>query len=190
MIEGQKLTEHPVALRPHPRFRQSAVERILVQGARTPGDSLHIRYVMTGALDRIRIAAPTAPLRQHELWRTTCFEAFMCADYVPGYHEANFSPSGAWNAYHFANYRTNMMPADVGGPPRITTTRDGNSFTMDVLLDPSWVSKVYTLRFGLSAVIEADDGTLSYWALAHPPGNPDFHHRDCFALELAATDPL
>jgi hypothetical protein len=33
-------------------------------------------------------------------------------------------------------------------------------------------------------VIEAADGSLSYWALRHPPGKPDFHHRDAFALEL------
>ena len=35
-------------------------------------------------------------------------------------------------------------------------------------------------------VIEELDGTKSYWALAHPPGKPDFHHPDCFALTLAA----
>jgi len=34
-------------------------------------------------------------------------------------------------------------------------------------------------------VIEEKDGAKSYWALAHPPGAPDFHHRDCFAIELA-----
>ena len=28
---------------------------------------------------------------------------------------------------------------------------------------------------------------MSYWALAHPPGKPDFHHPDCFALELPAA---
>ena len=39
-------------------------------------------------------------------------------------------------------------------------------------------------QVGLSAVIEAKDGSRSYWALAHPPGKPDFHHRDCFALRL------
>jgi hypothetical protein len=39
---------------------------------------------------------------------------------------------------------------------------------------------------GLSAVIEEADGTKSYWALAHPSGEPDFHHPDCFALELPA----
>jgi hypothetical protein len=40
---------------------------------------------------------------------------------------------------------------------------------------------------GLSAVIEEMNGRLSYWALAHPPGKPDFHHADCFALELPAA---
>jgi hypothetical protein len=39
-------------------------------------------------------------------------------------------------------------------------------------------------RLGLSAVIEDTRGSLSYWALAHPPGKPDFHHADGFALEL------
>jgi hypothetical protein len=37
---------------------------------------------------------------------------------------------------------------------------------------------------GLSAVIEDLDGVLSYWALRHPPGKPDFHHPDTFALEI------
>jgi hypothetical protein len=33
-------------------------------------------------------------------------------------------------------------------------------------------------------VIEDADGSLSYWALAHPPGRPDFHHTEAFALDL------
>jgi hypothetical protein len=37
---------------------------------------------------------------------------------------------------------------------------------------------------GLSAVVEATDGSLSYWALAHAPGRPDFHHAHSFGLEL------
>jgi hypothetical protein len=36
-----------------------------------------------------------------------------------------------------------------------------------------------------SAIIEEEDGTKSYWALAHPrEGPPDFHHPSCFVLEL------
>ena len=33
-------------------------------------------------------------------------------------------------------------------------------------------------------VIETVDGERSYWALAHPAGQPDFHHRDSFTLAL------
>ena len=40
-------------------------------------------------------------------------------------------------------------------------------------------------RLGLSAIIEETSGHRSYWALAHPPGKPDFHHHDCFAVEVS-----
>jgi hypothetical protein len=40
------------------------------------------------------------------------------------------------------------------------------------------------LVLGISAVIEELDGGLSYWALRHAPGKPDFHHPQAFALEL------
>ena len=43
------------------------------------------------------------------------------------------------------------------------------------------------LDYPEAAVIEEDGGPLSYWALQHPPGNPDFHHPDGFALELRNT---
>ena len=36
----------------------------------------------------------------------------------------------------------------------------------------------------LTAVIEEEDGTKSYWALAHPDGPPDFHDPSCFLARL------
>jgi hypothetical protein len=42
-------------------------------------------------------------------------------------------------------------------------------------------------RLGLSALIEDTSGCKSYWALAHPPGKPDFHHADCFAYEFSQS---
>ena len=44
-------------------------------------------------------------------------------------------------------------------------------------------------QMGLSAVIEERDGTKSYWALAHAPGPPDFHNRNCWIARLPAPDP-
>jgi hypothetical protein len=43
------------------------------------------------------------------------------------------------------------------------------------------------LALGISAVIEASDGTRSYWALAHPSDKPDFHHPGAFALAIDAV---
>lgn len=40
---------------------------------------------------------------------------------------------------------------------------------------------------GLSAVIEQSDGALSYWALAHPRPQPDFHHRGGWAARLSSA---
>ncbi len=45
------------------------------------------------------------------------------------------------------------------------------------------------LRLGLSAVIEASGGTLSYWALHHPADKPDFHNAKAFALRLELPGP-
>ena len=41
------------------------------------------------------------------------------------------------------------------------------------------------LRIALAAVIEDEHGRLSYWGLRHPPGKPDFHHPNGFALQVA-----
>jgi hypothetical protein len=43
------------------------------------------------------------------------------------------------------------------------------------------------LRVALAAVIEGGNGKLSYWGLRHPPGKPDFHHPNGFALEVACS---
>jgi hypothetical protein len=42
------------------------------------------------------------------------------------------------------------------------------------------------LHLALAAVIEDHRGQLSYWALEHPVGKPDFHHPDGFTIELRA----
>jgi hypothetical protein len=53
--------------------------------------------------------------------------------------------------------------------------------------DDSQIPRSDHQPIALSAVIETRDGAKSYWALAHPPGKPDFHHADCFIGQLAAS---
>lgn len=129
--------------------------------------------------------APQKPYRSEDLWQTTCFELFV-KDAGEKYREFNFSPSSQWAAYTFEGYRAGREPLPLDEPP------DGwfSIETWDGLLLRATVKTALesNTRIGLSAIIEETDGTKSYWALAHPPGDkPDFHDPACFALELPAA---
>lgn len=118
--------------------------------------------------------------RADALWRTTCFEAF--ADLGDGgYAEFNASPSKEWAAYRFDGYREGMHNLD-GSVEVFNVEQDGQSLTISAWLN--WSDWPRVNRVGVSAVIEESDGTISYWALAHPSDKPDFHHPDSFVLEF------
>jgi len=133
--------------------------------------------------DRFVVPLLSEPWRADELWKTTCFEAFLKPVGANSYREWNFAPSGNWAAYDFSGYREDMDRADVGSPPYIRMEDNFTWWTVGATIatdaETAWA-------LGLSAVLEEKDGTKSYWALAHPPADkPDFHHADCFAARLA-----
>ena len=73
-------------------------------------------------------------------------------------------------------------------PPEIRVESTEASLSLDVRLEWPAFADGQVWRLGLAAVIEETDGNRSYWALAHPPGDPDFHHSDCFALALPIAE--
>lgn len=176
-------------LLPHPDF-SCALERIEAEvawGAEDGGTrTLHLRFVAHGA-DELVVPAAEAPSRTDGLWQTTCFELFLRPEQGESYVEFNFSPSGQWAAYGFDGYRAGMRDLEPGGYPRVKAERADGAFALEVELDLAGVSPELH-RMSLSAVIEERDGRKSYWAIAHPPGKPDFHHPDCFARELPAPE--
>jgi hypothetical protein len=127
-------------------------------------------------------------MRSHELWRHTCFEAFVRAPVGSVYYEFNFAPSTQWAAYRFGSYRSGMFVAiDVGVPIiEVQSSPDRCTLQATLALDrlPA-LPRHAGWRLGLSAVVEEAEHHLSYWALMHPPGKPDFHHADCFVHELS-----
>jgi hypothetical protein len=162
----------------HPQSRSPltalAAEALLENGVLT------FRYRAAGAIEGVALPAPAPAGRANALWKHTCFEAFLAAP-SGGYVELNFSPSGQWAAYRFDEYRTGMRDGDIFAPT-IAFRADTETLEMTVTLPaPAFA---YGARLSLAAVIEARDGTLSYWALAHPAEKPDFHRADCFALQL------
>lgn len=177
------------ALKLHPDSLCRAVTHIEVDVAREGAGSLVFQYVVTGQIGDLRLPPVTAPARTDELWWHTCFEAFVRASSGTAYYEFNFAPSTQWAAYRFDDYRTGMRVATEIAAPRIEVQSAPECYTLGATLDLANLPRHTGLRLGLSVVIEESSGRKSYWALAHPPGKPDFHHADCFALELPQAWP-
>jgi hypothetical protein len=145
---------------------------------------------VAGNISDIRVPSPAAASRSDGLWQHTCFEAFIGASPGARYYEFNFSPSTRWAAYTFSGYRSGMGIATGISAPAIDGRASPDSYTLQATLELdglSALSRKSPWRLGLSAVIEDISGGKSYWALAHPPGKPDFHHENCFAYEFAPT---
>lgn len=170
----------------HTDSQPGPVAGIEVEINQPTAGELALRFHLSGDTSRILIpeARPTA--RADDLWRHSCFEVFICSPKTSSYHEFNFSPSGQWQAYVFSNYRIGELLA-LADNPVIECLSAPHDLTLQATLRVADLLEGNRLRLGLSAVIETGDGALSYWALRHPPGKPDFHHPDTFDLELDLT---
>jgi len=167
-------------LSPHPYTHCEAIRHVQVD-AQFKGAELTLCYALQGDIAALALPQPGPPQRADGLWQHTCFEAFLkwrpgAADYL----EFNFAPSGAWAAYRFQAYREGMAPAALAAPSiDLRSGADWLELAVRILFDACPAPDAEP-RLALSAVIEEPAGRLSYWACAHPPGKPDFHHPGNF----------
>jgi hypothetical protein len=179
------------ALTCHPETFSQAVHGIEVRVSWTEGEVLAVTYTVQGDIERLLIPPSRPPRQADYLWRHTCFEAFVAVKGKPEYYEFNFAPSREWAAYSFRRYRDGALLEDGELAPKISARCAGDSFALNAVIRLHRLPMIpqnVRLELGLSAVIEEENGVLSYWALRHPPGKPDFHHRDAFALDIERPD--
>ena len=165
---------------PHPDTRALAVTAIEAQ-CWYADHRWHFRYLVDGAT-RLALASPAELARAADLWRTTCFEAFIGGSGTT-YREYNFAPSGQWAAYAFDG-------------PRQGSRNAGDEVEVWLEGGDDWIAVEAAVTaalapgapLNLTAVIEEEGGHKSYWALAHPDGPPDFHTRDCFIARLPPVE--
>jgi hypothetical protein len=179
-----------LALMRHPDSHSTAETGVEVEIARPSLRRLELRYLVTGDVQALRLPAKVPCARADELWKHTCFEAFVRAGEGSGYCEFNVSPSSEWAAYRFSGYREGMTAIGEIDAPSVESRIGSGLYELKVGLDLSHVSEspAGAWRLGLSAIVEDIHGGKSYWALAHAPGQPDFHNADSFAFELPAAD--
>lgn len=176
----------------HPSTPSHAIDRITVQVRHQPGGMLALEYRVEGRLNGVRWPSPCPPQRVDGLWQHTCFEAFLAEPGPAAYYELNFAPSTQWACYRFTAYRQGQTVVESAGPPAMVFHPGVDRCQLAVSVDlaalaPLWGGR--GLRLAVAAVIETVGGERSYWALRHPPGRPDFHHPDAFALALDLTAP-
>jgi hypothetical protein len=169
----------------HPQSPRSAATQIEVEFARPSAAALELTYTLAGNTNDLLMPALTAAARADELWRHTCFEAFVRAPAAAEYYELNFAPSTQWAAYRYTGDRAGRAAAAIE-PIEIDVQNGNEHYALQASLLLSELAHSAVWRLGLSAVIEDKSGRKSYWALTHPPGPPDFHHADSFALALSS----
>lgn len=158
-----------------------------IEGAvqRTAGGGLALRFVIRADMARIEVPPLRQPQRGDGLWRHTCFECFVRGG-GSAYLEFNFSPSREWAAYAFRDYR-DPAPAPADFDPGVSIAFGSDTLDLQATIPAAALAlddMSVACRAGLAAVVEETSGALSYWALHHAPGRPDFHRADAFVLEL------
>ena len=176
MAVNYSLVAHPA----HPPLAVSSITATLSGD----NDWLTLRWRIEGA-GRLVVPPFAGKGRADGLWKATCFELFVRPGAGTAYCEFNLSPSERWAAYDFSRYREGMAARPMPRDPVCGLRGEGNLRIFDAALPmaglPPW-----HWHCGVSAVIEEEGGVISYWALAHPAGKPDFHDPACFTLPIPA----
>lgn len=174
-------------LQSHPDGVDPCITAIGVSLAQRPDGGLDLSWRLEGNIDGLAVPAVGAALPRERLWAHTCCELFVAAEGGEAYREFNFSPSGQWMAFDFAAYRQRVADPQLSGL-RLCLSREAQALNLAVDL-PAVCLPAGDCRLALTTVVELADGSHRYWALRHPPGRPDFHHRDGFALVLKGPTP-
>jgi hypothetical protein len=135
-------------------------------------------FRLDGRGPAIILPPPATPDRRDNLWQTTCFEIFWQPLGGTYYREFNLSPSGQWAAYDFDSFRDGMRDAPVDAIV-IACSHDENGLVLKASIGAELPAPA---QVALNAIVEHPDGGMQFWALAFPPGRPEFHSEANRAL--------
>ncbi len=179
-----------IPLSPHANTPCVALNAIVADIMREAGE-LMLTFTLTGALTNIKggasLNALTLGQRADNLWLTTCLECFLRPTGQSQYLEINISPdTGDWSTYDFTAYRDGMAPSPATLIDLSAAHSGGRAIVTAKILLPA-TYETAALDCAVTAVIEEASGQKSYWALAHPGEQPDFHDQDAFIHALPAS---
>jgi hypothetical protein len=119
--------------------------------------------------------------RQDFLWEKTCFEIFIGVKGEDFYREINLSPSQAWQAYAFEEYRYPEQMPPVAAEDIDLLQLKRTHYGLNLSLDLGEFMATHELKWadlyiGLSAVFNTSQG-VHYYAMQHSSPQADFHNK-------------
>lgn len=167
-MTGQTPDMHPLML--HVACDLGPIRAVTASVTPTPR-GCEAEFRLDGHIPGIIVPALAVPERTDNLWQTTCFEIFWQPLGGTFYREFNLSPSGRWAAYDFDSFREGMRDAPVDAMA-IACSHDGSALILKASIAADLPAPA---QVALNAVVEHAKGGTQYWALAFPPGKPEFH---------------
>lgn len=146
--------------------------------------TLDLMFTLEGPLEKLEIPAELGKQSgfHPELWKNTCFEAFVCHEGQAAYSEWNMAPTGEWAFFEFSRYRERVSADAPRGPTRCEWKQTGKrQLSLKAQLPCSLTGP---LQLALTVVLKHASGETTYWALHHAGEKPDFHLRDSFRMRL------
>lgn len=179
------MTEYSFSLIPFP---DPNIPNIKITGKISrQSDLLTVHYFLTGETENI-LFPETLPhsTRKDELWKATCFEFFLAIQDRPQYWEFNMSSSGDWNVYYMDAYRRVGFREETAIQQlQFEVKNEADCLLIDATVDLNRiVQKENLIKVGITSVIQTEDRNETYWALAHPNSQADFHLRESFTIQL------
>ncbi len=135
-------------------------------------------FRLDGPVEHVALPPVATQARRDNLWQTTCCEIFWQPLGETSYREFNLSPSGQWAAYDFDSFREGMRDAAVEAVV-IACSQDDAGMTLKASIAADLPGPA---QVALNAIVENKNGSKQYWALAFPPGKPEFHSEANRAL--------
>lgn len=159
------------------------------------GHQLTLSYLMAGDIESV-VLPPfnTTDSRQDRLWEHTCFEFFLSAaedaaypkSNAAPYWEFNLSPTGAWNVFALNGYRDGLREDGAFTQIPFAVSQSAAGVRLDAVLDLSGLKlPEMPWLLGVSAVCVLTGGVETFWAIAHPGPEADFHSAGSFVLPLS-----
>ena len=161
------------ALKRHPDSPCGAAIEIEVEAARPGPGALRLRYRVTGEIGALRLPPVDRAGARRRALAAQLLRGLPAAGPGGAYYEFNFAPSTHWAAYRFSGYRERDERRERDRARRGSRSRPATALRAAGRAGagpPARAAGDAPWQLGLSAVIEETGGGISYWALAHPPG--------------------